>query len=411
MTSPPVSERRRRDSPQPSSSKRGVAPQPAATPASERRGGRLGSWRSSASCTRRPTSCPSVMRGSTCESSPRSCSSPCRHSASIVAFSSWRPSPSGRTRSAGGASSGSRSASIRRTCRALLPAASSTSFCRPTASSTSGGGSGSAGGNGTAGRSPPPASPPVPVERPLQLRGGAQRQRAVAQPLPRVRLIGAQPRGADAPSGGRVAVAELAHRVVEQAGEASLQIQAARLDLGQVVDDGALQVPFVADQVPGLPQQLAVGEGADGGGDRGPGGGGEMRGIHTVNILLVLRYTSSPRPGPAMNLRAARAEPGAVQPTGHVSSSEAGRGWNVRWRASSQAQNPVKSPRQDFSTFFAPVRVPQCRRQGTGIRNREPRRGGGRHRLLRVILLRDTVRCHSRLGVFGARNLYPPVFM
>ena len=151
MTSPPVSERRRRDSPQPSSSKRGVAPQPAATPASERRGGRLGSWRSSASCTRRPTSCPSVMRGSTCESSPRSCSSPCRHSASIVAFSSWRPSPSGRTRSAGGASSGSRSASIRRTCRALLPAASSTSFCRPTASSTSGGGSGSAGGNGTAG--------------------------------------------------------------------------------------------------------------------------------------------------------------------------------------------------------------------------------------------------------------------
>ena len=75
-------------------------------------------------------------------------------------------------------------------------------------------------------------APPLPVERPLQLRGGAQRQRAVAQPLPRVRLIGAQPHGADAPCGGRVAVAELAHRVVEQAGEASLQIQAARLDLG-----------------------------------------------------------------------------------------------------------------------------------------------------------------------------------
>ncbi len=112
-----------------------------------------------------------------------------------------------------------------------------------------------------------------------------------------------------------------------------------------------------------------------------------------------------------MDLRAACAELGAVQPKGHPSFSEVGRGWNVRWRASSQAQNPVKSPRQDFSTFFAPVRVPQCRRQGTGIRNREPRRGGGRHRLLRVILLRDTVRCHSRLGVFGARNLYPPVFM
>ena len=57
-------------------------------PPRARRGGRLGSWRSSPSLTRRPTSCPMVMRGSTCESSPRSCSSPCWHSASMVAFSS-----------------------------------------------------------------------------------------------------------------------------------------------------------------------------------------------------------------------------------------------------------------------------------------------------------------------------------
>ena len=62
-----------------------------------------------------------------------------------------------------------------------------------------------------------------------------------------------------------------------------------------------------------------------------------------------------------MNLRAACAELGAVQPKGHVSFSEAGRGWNVRWRATSQAQNPVKSPRQDFSIFLTPVRVAQCR--------------------------------------------------
>ena len=62
-----------------------------------------------------------------------------------------------------------------------------------------------------------------------------------------------------------------------------------------------------------------------------------------------------------------------MQPKGHVSFSEAGRGWNVRWRATSQAQNPVKPPRHDFSTFLAPVRVPQCRRQGSGsgIRNRD----------------------------------------
>ena len=82
-----------------------------------------------------------------------------------------------------------------------------------------------------------------------------------------------------------------------------------------------------------------------------------------------------------MNLRAAHAEPGAVQPKGYVSSSEAGRGWNVRWQATSQAQNPVKSPRQYFSTFLAPVRVPQCR------------------------ALRDTVRCHSRLGVRRPQSL------
>ena len=91
-----------------------------------------------------------------------------------------------------------------------------------------------------------------------------------------------------------------------------------------------------------------------------------------------------------MNLRAARAEPGAAQPKGHVSFSEAGRGWNVRWRATSHAQNPVKSPRQDFSIFLAPVRVPQCRR---------------------VVLLRDTVRCHFRFAFSAAINLYPPVFM
>ena len=62
-----------------------------------------------------------------------------------------------------------------------------------------------------------------------------------------------------------------------------------------------------------------------------------------------------------MNRRAARAEPGAVQPKGPVSLSEARRDWNVRWQATSYAQNPVKSPRHDFSTFLAPLRVPQCR--------------------------------------------------
>ena len=91
-----------------------------------------------------------------------------------------------------------------------------------------------------------------------------------------------------------------------------------------------------------------------------------------------------------MDLRAACAELGAMQPKGHAIFSEAGTGWNVRWRASSQAQNPVKSPRQDFSTFLTPVRVPQYRR---------------------VVLLRDTVRCHFRFAFSAAIKLYPPVFM
>ena len=194
----------------------------------------------------------------------------------------------------------------------LLPVASSTSFCLPAASSTSGGsgseapgaaaGAESAGGFPVAGAFPAaePAvalergavdrpAPPLPVERPLRLGGGAQRQRTVAQPLARIRLVGAQPHGANAPPGGSFAVAELAHRVVEQAGAATLQEQPACLDLGQVVDDGALQVAFVEDQGADLTQQLAIGEGADGGGDGGEDVAVRSGGIHGVNITMVFR--------------------------------------------------------------------------------------------------------------------------
>ena len=127
---------------------------------------------------------------------------------------------------------------------------------------------------------------PLPVERPLQLGGGAQRQRAVAQPLARLRVVGAQPHGSDAPPGGRVAVAQFAHGVLEQAGEPAAQEQAAGLNFGQMVDDGALQMAFDADQVAGLRQQLTVGQGGDGAGDRGGGG---RCGLHAVNILPVYR--------------------------------------------------------------------------------------------------------------------------
>ena len=124
-----------------------VCSAPAVRPAVRRtRRGRVGSWRSSPSCTSRPTSCPSVMCGSTCESSPLSCSSPRWHSSSITALSSQRPPLSARTRSAGTAISGSTSASICITCRVLLPAASCTSAFRAETSSS---GAGFRSGGGT----------------------------------------------------------------------------------------------------------------------------------------------------------------------------------------------------------------------------------------------------------------------
>ena len=290
-------------------------------PPRARRGGRLGSWRSSASRTRRPTSCPIVIRGSTCESSPRSCSSPCwtlrvDSRLQLVAAIAERAHPVGRRRKfrvqVGQHPADLPGALAGRLFDQLPP----THRIQHQRRRLRLGRGQRYGRRGVCRRRPRrcdrrgagdrPAAP-LPVERPLQLRGGAQRQRAVAQPLPRVRLIGAQPHGADAPSGCCVAEAELAHRVVEQAGEASFQIQPARLDLGQVVDDGALQVPFVADQVPGLPQQLAVGEGADGGRDRGPGGGRERCGLscrkYTTGFEIRVLSTSRTGNGSARSAR------------------------------------------------------------------------------------------------------------
>ena len=104
-----------------------------------RRGGRAGSCRSSPSLTSRPTSCPSVMRGSTCDSSPLSCSRPRWRSVSMTALSSQRSASSGRSRSAGAARLGSTPASIRMTSRELLPTASSTSAFRAERSNSGGG--------------------------------------------------------------------------------------------------------------------------------------------------------------------------------------------------------------------------------------------------------------------------------
>ena len=109
--------------------------EPSRLPVRRPRGGRAGSWRSTASRTTRPRSCPNVRCGATCDSSPLSCSKPRRQSSSITALSSHRPAPNGRIRSAGAVSSGSTPASSFSTCRVLLPAACSTSACRADESS------------------------------------------------------------------------------------------------------------------------------------------------------------------------------------------------------------------------------------------------------------------------------------
>ena len=80
------------------------------------------------------------------------------------------------------------------------------------------------------------------VECALQLSSRAQGERSVLQPFAHLLELGAEVHGVDAPRGGGVGIAELAHHVVEQAGEAAAEIQPARLDLAQMVDDGDLEL-------------------------------------------------------------------------------------------------------------------------------------------------------------------------
>ncbi len=101
----------------------------------------------------------------------------------------------------------------------------------------------------------------------LQLRRRVQRERAVPQPLarpldPRAQLHGVDP----APCGG-IAVAEPARHVGEQARKAATQIQAARFDLEQVIDDEHLNLVVEESQPRGLLQQLVVGEAGHGAGE------------------------------------------------------------------------------------------------------------------------------------------------
>ena len=99
------------------------------------------------------------------------------------------------------------------------------------------------GGGGSGGGSALPE-----IEGVLQLRRRAQGERAVLQPLARPGGLGAQAHRLYAAPGGTFAVAQFAYCVVEQAGEPEAQVQVARLDLAQVVEDGELQRLLVQDE-------------------------------------------------------------------------------------------------------------------------------------------------------------------
>ena len=134
--------------------------------------------------------------------------------------------------------------------------------------------------------------------------------------------------------------------VVEQAGEPEAQVQVARLDLAQVVEDGELQRLLVQDEGSGMRQQHLVGEPGEGGGKAGSG-----RRSHGVNITLAEKCLVSASPGPA---------PGRVQPgaggvltglVGVAGCSKGRRGRNVRQRAVTSGAKPVKCSANFFGTF------------------------------------------------------------
>ena len=78
------------------------------------------------------------------------------------------------------------------------------------------------------------------------------------------------------------AVAQFTHRVIEHAGAAEGQVQAAAFNLAQVVTDDGFDMVFDRGQFLGPLQQKVVGEGGDGGGDRRAG----RSVVHGSNITM-----------------------------------------------------------------------------------------------------------------------------
>ena len=290
---------------------------------------------------------------------------------SITTFSSQRPSLSARIRSAGRASSGATPANNCFTSRVLLPLACVTSSCRCGVQRRR---------RSRRRRCPGPRSPRLrrrhraarqqlwcrgcragvrgggrralqEIEGVLQLRRRAQGERAVLQPLAGPGGIGAQAHGLDTAPGGTFAVAQFVHRVVEQAGEAEAQVEVARLDLAQVVEDGELQRLLVQDEGPGVRQQHLVGEPGEGGGEAGGG-----RGSHGVNVSLAERCPVSVSPGTGTGKGAGRRWRGADGPGGRAGMLEGSEGPE---RAAG-GRHEQRQTRQVLSAFFSHFFAESC---------------------------------------------------
>ena len=266
-------------------------------------------FRCTASVSRRATSPPSVRCGSVCDSNICSFSSPCRHSASIAAFNSQRPPPSARNPVA-------RPRQLRvhlrqhllhfaralarrpldqllprrgvqhrpgYRCRIALAAPHRCRRCRflwcaviprrPAQPPT---------GSVTARRTAPAAV--AALEQVLHLRRVAQLQRAVLQQLARPVGLAAQPHRLDPPPGGGRGVVQFVHHVVEQTAVRAAQVEAAHLDLAQVVEDQDLQRLLVPRKLPRLRQEEVIGERGDGGPE-----GGTSRITHTHKYIMGLK--------------------------------------------------------------------------------------------------------------------------
>ena len=148
--------------------------------------------------------------------------------------------------------------------------------------------------------------------------------------------------------------------MVKQAGEPEAQVQVARVDLAQVVEDGELQRLLVQDEGPGVRQQHLVGEPGERGGEAGID-----RGRHGANIIMAEKRTVSSSARTGTWKGAGRRWRGADGPGGRGGMFErVGGAGTCGWGPSRAAPNPSSAQRTFFCTFSQNP-APRRRRDST----------------------------------------------